>query len=196
MTFLPGSPRRARAPATATALSDWLFSLVLPYSSPPPSGPPLLLPFFPSYPCTDAVVAVGMLPAVFSTISSPNWRAFRQLGLEISSVAACTRYCWTRGYAVASRKHGSVNGLIPTSPKKGGHRAASHGPAGEQRVVCLDKMGPEAAKSFPGQKAVLTAPQAGGTVQFRRVEPTRRSTTAYEARVTSSGRSGRRRGRR
>jgi len=29
------------------------------------------------YPCTDAAVAVGTLPDVFSTTSSPNWRAFR-----------------------------------------------------------------------------------------------------------------------
>src|SRR5262249_56024584 len=41
--FLAGSPRRAPAPASAAALSDWLFSLVPPGCFPPPSGP-LLLP--------------------------------------------------------------------------------------------------------------------------------------------------------
>src|SRR5271165_6361540 len=42
--FPPGSPRRALSPARASALSDWLFSLVLPRSFPPPSDPPLLIP--------------------------------------------------------------------------------------------------------------------------------------------------------
>src|SRR5262245_8369879 len=41
---LPGSPRRALAPARATALSDWLFSLVLPCASPLPPAPPRRMP--------------------------------------------------------------------------------------------------------------------------------------------------------
>jgi hypothetical protein len=45
---VPGSPRRARSPATATDLSDDLLFLVLPCSSPPPSDPPLLIPSAPS----------------------------------------------------------------------------------------------------------------------------------------------------
>jgi hypothetical protein len=38
--FFPGSPLRALCPARATDLLDWLFSLVLPCSSPLPSGTP------------------------------------------------------------------------------------------------------------------------------------------------------------
>src|SRR5215831_19137744 len=45
--FLPGSPRRALAAARATALSDWLFSLVFPCASPPPSRLPLRIPSSP-----------------------------------------------------------------------------------------------------------------------------------------------------
>jgi len=44
MIFLPGSPRRAFSPAMAMGLSDCVFFLVLPCSSPPPSGPPLPIP--------------------------------------------------------------------------------------------------------------------------------------------------------
>src|SRR5205814_7087410 len=38
---------RALAPARATALSDWLFSLAFPRSFPPPVGPPLPIPSSP-----------------------------------------------------------------------------------------------------------------------------------------------------
>ena len=57
----------------------------------------------------------------------------------------------------ATRRPGSASGSIPTSPKKGGHRAALHGAAAGSVVVCLDEMGPEAAKSFPGQQLVTPA---------------------------------------
>src|SRR5262245_35231944 len=48
--FLPGSPRRALSPATATDLSDCRFLPALPCSSPPPSRPPPLISSAPRLP--------------------------------------------------------------------------------------------------------------------------------------------------
>ena len=90
----PGSARRALRPARATHLSDWLFSLVLPGSSPPPAGPPLPIPASPFHPCTDAAAAVGTLPDVFSTTSSPNWRAFRRNALICFSFICASYSSW------------------------------------------------------------------------------------------------------
>src|SRR5262249_9055364 len=67
-----GSLRRARAPARATALSDWLSSLVPGRPFPPPSGPPPPLPPTPPYPCPRPPVALGTLPDLLSTTSSPR----------------------------------------------------------------------------------------------------------------------------
>jgi len=53
------------------------------------------------------------------------------------------------------RKPGSVIGSIPTSPKKGGHRAALHRAAGRQRSDLPGRDG--AARSFPGQQLVTPA---------------------------------------
>src|SRR5439155_27266764 len=44
---LPGSPRRARSPSTATDLADCVLFLVRACSSPPPSAPPLRSPSSP-----------------------------------------------------------------------------------------------------------------------------------------------------
>jgi hypothetical protein len=46
-------------------------------------------------------------------------------------------------------------------PKKGVIEQLYTNPPEDSIVVCLDEMGPEAAKSFPGQEAVPTTPQAG-----------------------------------
>jgi hypothetical protein len=91
--FLPGSSRRALSPVRATDLSDGLFSLVLPCSFPPPPahhfGYSLLL----LYPCTEAASAAATLPDVFSTSSSPNWRAFRLSALICFSFIRATYSC-------------------------------------------------------------------------------------------------------
>ncbi len=48
-----------------------------------------------------------------------------------------------------------ASGWIPTARRKGGDRNAVRQPA--RRVVCLDEMGPEAAKSWPGERLVIAA---------------------------------------
>lgn len=51
-----------------------------------------------------------------------------------------------------------ASGSIPTSPQKGGNRRLVYAAPADSVVVCLDEMGPEAAKSWPGQRLVVTAP--------------------------------------
>jgi hypothetical protein len=46
-----------------------------------------------------------------------------------SSAAACARFFGRRDCAGAIQQVGSANGLLPTSPKKGGYRNPRHGPA-------------------------------------------------------------------
>jgi hypothetical protein len=56
---------------------------------------------------------------------------------------------------------GSARGSIRTSPKKGGIELLYTAPPTGSVVVCLDEMGPQAARSFPGQQLVKpAAPQA------------------------------------
>jgi hypothetical protein len=99
--ILPGSPRRARAPARAIALSDWLSSLVPRRPFPPPPGPPPPLPSSPAYPCTGTAGATGTLPDAFSTTSSPNWRAFRLNALTcLSLIWASYSSCPWRTYVI------------------------------------------------------------------------------------------------
>ncbi len=58
-----------------------------------------------------------------------------------------------------SRRAGSANGSIPSSPKRGGAGAALHPSAGGQGVVvCLDEMGPLPPRSRPGRRLVQAAP--------------------------------------
>ena len=106
---------------------------------------------------------------------------------------------WPRACGGGSRRPGSASGWTPTSPKKGGDRAALHRPAARARVVvCLDEMGPQSAKSFPGQRA--RPRRARG--RARRRPPPRRAGQAGDrlrpaaARGTSSAPSGRRPARR
>ncbi len=47
-----------------------------------------------------------------------------------------------------------ANGSIPLSPKKGEIVALYTAPPPDSVVVCLDEMGPESARSFPGQRLV------------------------------------------
>jgi hypothetical protein len=59
------------------------------------------------------------------------------------------------------RKPGSVSGSIRTSPKKGVIEQLYTAPPAGSVVVCLDEMGPQAARSFPGQQLVKpAAPEA------------------------------------
>src|SRR3954468_16915801 len=56
---------------------------------------------------------------------------------------------------------GSASGSIRTSPKKGAIEQLYTTPPAGSVVVCLDEMGPQAAKSFPGQQLVKpAAPEA------------------------------------
>src|SRR5512147_377171 len=55
-----------------------------------------------------------------------------QKGIPISG-AASTRSSWRRGCGGVTKRPGSANGSIPSSPQEGGHRAALHGPAGGRR---------------------------------------------------------------
>src|SRR4051812_24706782 len=55
------------------------------------------------------------------------------------------------------RKPGSVSGSIRTSPKKGVIEQLYTAPPAGSVVVCLDEMGPQAARSFPGQQLVTPA---------------------------------------
>ena len=53
-----------------------------------------------------------------------------------------------------------MSGSIPTSPKKGVIEQLYTAPPAGSVVVCLDEMGPQAAKSYPGQHLVKPAAPA------------------------------------
>jgi hypothetical protein len=53
--------------------------------------------------------------------------------------------------------HGSVRGSIRTSQKKGVIEQLYTAPPAGSVVVCLDELGPQAARSFPGQHLVKPA---------------------------------------
>ena len=84
VTVIPGSPRRARAPAEP-----------LPCSTGGPLVPGRSFPPHPTdryssagFSWTGATVATGTRPGVFSTTSSPNCRAFRR------SALTCFSFIW------------------------------------------------------------------------------------------------------
>jgi transposase len=85
-----------------------------------------------------------------------------------SSAAGSTSCCRPKACGGDIKRPGSASGSIPPSPKKGGHRAVLHEPAGGlgRRLPRRDGS-PESAKSFPGQQLVHAEPrpQAGGSVQ-------------------------------
>src|ERR687885_2236853 len=63
-----------------------------------------------------------------------------------------------KAYAGDNRKPGLASGSILTLPKKGGIETLYTRPPDGRVVVCLDEMGPESAKSFPGQQLVRAKP--------------------------------------
>ena len=79
--------------------------------------------------------------------------------------------CWRQVYAGASRKRGLASGLIPPSPKNGGHHDALYGAAPREcrRVSGCD--GPRARQEFSG-------PAVGGESRNRLPPPSRRGASA------------------
>ena len=96
VSFSPWLSSGAPSSAAGIDLSLWLFCLAVVCSSPPPSGPPLLIPFCLLYPCADAAAAVGTPPDALSTTSSPNWRAFRRNALICFSFIWASYSSWLR----------------------------------------------------------------------------------------------------
>ena len=100
---------------------------------------------------------------------------------------------WTRACGGAIRRPGSASGSIPTSPKKGGHRAALHRAAGGQRRRLPRRDGAGVGQELPRAAA---RPRRAAAERRRPSPaapsgPSKRSTTGGAARATSSAPSAR-----
>ena len=139
------------------------------------------------------VIAAALTDRPSWACPSARWTLDRLLaylseqGHRACGAAGSTRSSWPRACGGGSRRPGSASGSIPTSPKKGGHRAALHRAARGQR------------RRLPRRDGAGGRPRAipGSSSSSRRAAASRRAGQAGDrlrparARATSSAPSGR-----